>query len=228
MIELAGKIIVVTGSSIGIGAAAAKAFAKEKAKLVITYRSDKEEAEKTAQECRVLGAIDVALLRLDIADNSSITEAVKQIIEKFDHIDLLVNNAGVLVWQKKVREQSFRDVELQVRTNLEGTIKMTIASLPYIKDCVINVASQGGIMVFPGFIPYCATKFGIRGFTQGLAAEEKGLRVYSVNPGSTATKMTNYQGVPPEKVADLIVETAKGTNNIPSGGDVNVWEILGQ
>ena len=80
--------------------------------------------------------------------------------------------------------------------------------------------------MFPDLTTYCATKYGVRGFTQSLALEEPNLRIYSVNPGMTATRMTNYQGVPPEKVAKVILNTAKGIYNVPSGGDVDVWKLI--
>ena len=225
MVDLKNKVVLITGSSIGIGKATAFEFAKEGSKVVITYNKDKEEAEQTRLKCTTLGASDTLLLHLDLTDNQSIIYTVEKTIQKFGQIDILINNAGVLAW-KPLREQSFEEIEAQVRVNLEGLIKITKISLPYLTDCIINISSGAGKSPFPELTTYCATKYGVRGFTQSLALEEESLRIYSVNPGMTATRMTNYIGVPPEKVAKVILNTAKGLYNIPSGGDVDVWELV--
>ncbi len=225
MVDLKNKVVLISGSSIGIGKATAFEFAKEGSKVVITYNKDKEEAEQTRLKCTTLGASDTLLLHLDLTDNQSIIYTVEKTVQKFGQIDILINNAGVLAW-KPLREQSFEEIEAQVRVNLEGLIKITKQSLPYLTDCIINISSGAGKSPFPELTTYCATKYGVRGFTQSLALEEEHLRIYSVNPGMTATRMTNYMGVPPEKVAKVILNTAKGLYNIPSGGDVDVWELV--
>ena len=74
---------------------------------------------------------------------------------------------------------------------------------------------------------YCATKFGVRGFTQALAAElPVGIRTYCVNPDTTATRMTNYQGKNPKKVAEVIVLAAEEKLNKKSGDDIDIWNYL--
>ncbi len=225
MINLKEKVVLITGSSIGIGRATAFEFAKEGSKVVITYYKDKEEAEKNKTKCIQLGASDVIVLNLNLMDNSSIINTVEKTVERFGKIDVLINNAGVLAW-KPLRGQTFKEIESQVRINLEGLIKITKVSLPYLTDCIINISSGAGKSPFPDLTTYCATKYGVRGFTQSLALEEPDLRIYSVNPGMTATRMTGYKGVPPEKVAKVILNTAKGLYNVPSGGDVDVWELI--
>jgi NAD(P)-dependent dehydrogenase (short-subunit alcohol dehydrogenase family) len=225
MVDLENKVVLITGSSIGIGQATAFEFAKEGCKVVITYYKDKEEAEKTRLKCMTLGASDTLLIHLNLMENESILFTVEKVIEKFGQIDILINNAGVLAW-KPLRQQTFDEIEAQVRVNLEGLIKMTKASLPYLTDCIINISSGAGKSPFPDLTTYCATKYGVRGFTQSLALEEPDFRVYSVNPGMTATRMTNYQGVPPEKVAKIILNTAKGLYNVSSGGDIDVWKLI--
>ncbi len=225
MFDLKDKVVLITGSSIGIGRATAFEFAKEASKVVITYYKDKEEAEKTRLKCMTLGASDALLLHLNLMENESILFTVEKVIEKFGQIDILINNAGVLAW-KPLREQTFEEIENQVRTNLEGLIKITKVSLPYLTDCIINVSSGAGKSPFPDLTTYCATKYGVRGFTQSLVLEEPDFRIYSVNPGMTATRMTNYQGVPPEKVAKVILNTARGLYSVPSGGDVDVWKLI--
>ena len=219
---LNGKVVLITGASIGIGSETAKLFSKEKCKLVLTYYKDKEEAEKTAAECRKHGA-EVFVLYLDVVDNTSIADCVKKTLERFQHVDILINNAAVIA-SKPLLKQTNEEIELQIRTNLEGLIKLTKAALPHIKETLINIASQAGITAYEELTTYCATKFGVRGFTQGIAKEHPGLFIVNVNPGLTATRMTNFEGVPPLKVAEVILKTAQRAYPVQSGGDVNVWE----
>jgi NAD(P)-dependent dehydrogenase (short-subunit alcohol dehydrogenase family) len=79
---------------------------------------------------------------------------------------------------------------------------------------------------YKGAIVYGATKWGVRGFTKGLAKEYRGLLVISVNPDLTSTKMTDFEGRPSSTVADLVLATAEGRHRVESGGDVNVWELV--
>ncbi len=216
------KVVVITGSSEGIGRETAFKFAEEGFSIVITYNHHKKEAELTAEKCRALGASDVLIVPLDVSDDKSIRQCVKEVVKKFKHISILINNAGVLRYNL-FKKQSFEDIESQVKVNLIGTMKMTHEALPFVKDMIINIASGAGKTAYAELVPYCATKFGIRGFTQGLAQELK-IPVYAVNPGMTSTRMTNFKGIPAEKVAQVIFNTAKGKYKVKSGGDIDVWE----
>ena len=218
------KAVLITGSSLGIGRETAFAFAREKFAVVITYCSDKKEAELAGKKCLELGAPDVLVLQLDVRDDKSIKQVVKAVVKKFKHISILINNAGVIRW-KPFREQSVDDIESQVNVNLIGLMKMTLEALPHVKDMIINIASGAGKTAYAELVPYCATKFGVRGFTQGLA-QEIDIPVIAVNPGSTATRMTNFKGVPPEKVAKVILDAALGKIRVKSGGDVDVYDYV--
>ena len=220
-----GKVVLITGSSIGIGRYTAYEFAKAGANLVITYYRDKEEGEKTKLRCLELGAEDVSLLHLNLMDNESIVRCVQETAERYGRIDILINNAGVLAW-KPLREQSFEEIEEQVRVNLEGLIKLTKVALPYVREMVINIGSGAGKRGFAELTTYCATKFGVRGFTQALAQEEDRVKAYAVNPGMTATRMTNFVGADPSEVARVIYRVASGDISKPSGSDVDVWDYL--
>lgn len=217
------KVVLITGSSNGIGRETAFKFASERAKVVITYCSDVAGGRNTEKRCRELGAAETLLLRLDLRDNKSIAAACDQVVKKFGKIDVLINNAGVIAW-KPLREQTLADIEMQIRTNLEGLIKMTRIFLPFVKDMIINIASGAGQTGFADLAPYCATKFGVRGFTQALAQEISGLKMYAVCPDMTKTRMTGLQGRPPEEVARIVLNTAKGKYRKSSGGDINVWD----
>lgn len=222
---LQNKVVVITGASIGIGREDAYKFAAGGCRVVICYYKDKDEAERTAKRCLELRASDVFVVHLNVMDNQSIKNAVNQIIEKYGEVSVLINNAGVIFW-KNLRDQDYVEIEEQVRTNLEGLIKVTKECLPYVKDTIINIASGAGLEGYSELTTYCATKWGVRGFTKSLALEAPEIRVYSINPGSTATRMTNFRGVHPEKVAQVVFDVAKGRYNLPSGSDVNVWDYI--
>lgn len=223
MNSLKGKVVLITGSSIGIGAATALKFSKEGCKVVVTYFKDKKEAEEVERKCKGLGADDVLVLPLNVMDDKSIKACVKKVVGKFGKIDILINNAGVNVWSK-LKEQRFEEIEQQLRTNLEGLIKVTKECLGYVKETIINISSIQGMISRENETVYSASKWGVRGFTKSLALELDDIKVYSVNPKGTATRMADFGGQPPKEVADIILNTAKGKYNLPSGSDINVWE----
>ncbi len=223
--NLAGKVVLITGASNGIGKETAFLFAKEECKLAITYNKGEKEAQEIAKKCVELGSLGVLVVKLDVMDYNSIKSSVKQIIGKYGRIDILVNNAGIIDW-KPFDEQSIKSIQDQARTNLEGLIMMTRECFSFIKETIINISSGAGKQGFGDLTTYCATKFGVRGFSQALADGYPKLRIYSVNPGMTATRMTGNKGVPAEKVAEVIVNTAKGKYNVENGGDVDVWKVM--
>lgn len=210
----------MTGGSRGIGFEIAKRFISEGYQVAICSRNTSEvrkAVKKLGDNCS--GFI------CDVSDTRSLDAFVKKVRGKFRKVDVLVNNAGVAVW-KNTREQSDKEIETQLRVNLEGLIKTTRKFLPYLNDCVVNIASGAGKKAHPGLGVYSATKFGVRGFTQALALEERKLKVYSVNPGPVATKMTGFHGISAEKVADVVWKTVNGSYGVESGGDVDVWDLV--
>jgi len=219
------RVVFVTGSSNGIGREIALAFAAEGAKLAVTFFSDARGGRETEKRCRERGSEETLLLSLDLRDTKSIRTAVDDVVRRFGKIDILINNAGVAVW-KELREQSVADIENQLRTNLEGLIKMTLFCLPHVEEMIINVASGAGQRGFAELAPYCASKFGVRGFTQALAQEMTRPKMYVVNPDMTSTRMTGFRGRPPDQVAQVVLNTARGKYRRPSGSDINVWDYV--
>jgi len=227
--DIKNKVVLVTGASTGIGKDTALEFAREGAKVVITYNSHKKEAESVFKDCKKLG--ECLFIKLDVTDICSIKKCVEETIDKFGAIDILVNNAGVLV-EKSLLEQSFDEIKFGLDVNLLGLINMTKVVLPYMEEdegIVINIVSIAGQRVkWPKTSIYSASKFGVRGFTQGMAKEyeNKKIRFYAVNPGGTATAMNEWDGVAPVEVAKIIVKTAKESLDKKSGDDVDVWDYL--
>ncbi len=219
------QVVLITGSSSGIGRETAYRFASEGASLVLTYYRGKTRGESAERKCKKLGAANTLLFQLNVMDNRSISSALMRVRKKFRKIDFLINNAGIGVFSP-FKKQSVRDIENQIRTNLEGLIKVTHAFLPYVGKGIINVASAAGKEAYSEMVSYCASKFGVRGFTQGLAIEHPRLKICSVNPDETATRLSGYVGRPPSEVADVIFRAASGKIRINSGGDVDVWEVI--
>lgn len=224
--ELKEKVVLITGSSDGIGKETALLFAKHGANIVVTYNKNKKGGEDVFKECKKTK--EPLLANLDVTNDESIKNCVEKTIDKFGAIDILINNAGVL-FNKYFIEQNANEIDLQIDTNVKGLIKMTKAVLPYMQGqgngIIINIASAAGKNAYEGLTTYCATKFAVRGFTQALAKElPKEIKIYSVNPGLTATKMTNFQGVNPRKVGEVILKTAEEKISVESGGDIDVWK----
>lgn len=218
------RVVLITGASNGIGRETAFKFASEGARLVLTYCNDRQGGLATEKRCEELGASETLLVRLDLKSSKSIVNAVDRAVRKFRKVDILINNAGVAVW-KPLKKQNLADIEAQMRTNLEGLIKMTAVCLPHVKGMMINIASGAGQTGYADLAPYCATKFGVRGFTQSLAQEISKVQIYAVNPDMTRTRMTGFQGRPAEQVAQVVLDTAKGKYRKASGSDINVWDV---
>lgn len=226
--ELKDRVVLVTGGSDGIGAEAAKLFAQKGCHVAITYNSQKKKAEDISKECKKFR--DSVAVHLDINSEDSINDYVESVIDKFGAIDILVNNAGVAIW-KEFQEQSLTHIDNQVNTNLKGLIKMTKAVLPYMQGqeegMIINLGSGAGKTGYSILPVYCATKFGVRGFTQALSQGlPKGIKICTLNPGMTSTKMTNFQGVPAKDVAEIIVKTASEKIKPDKNLDIDVWDYV--
>ncbi len=221
------KSVLITGASIGIGRTTALLFAEKGWNVILTYYKDKKEGEEAAKRCREYG-VKVELLRLNVMDSKSISDIFESVKERFKEIDFLINNAGIISWEPLIR-QSEKDIEDQVRVNLEGLIKITKKFLPVVKEGIINISSGAGKVGYDDLSVYCATKFGVRGFTQSLREDNDvnaRLTVVSVNPGMTKTRMTDFKGIEPEKVADVIYRTVVGKIKPDNLGDVDVEDYI--
>jgi len=222
-IELADKVVLVTGASIGIGREIALRFAAAGSRLALTYFEHKAEAVEVAERCRGLGAPDVIMASLQLASDDSIRTMLEAVIDHFGAVDIIVNNAGVVVW-KPFLEQDFGELETQLAVNLTGVMKLTWVFLPMVNDAVITIGSTATLHQSRTPPTYCATKWGLRGFVKALALEHPGKRIVSVHPTVTATRMNDMQGMPPERVAEVVMRVACGDIEVEPGGDVDVRE----
>jgi len=224
-VELAGKTVLVTGASIGIGRETAFGFAAEHTRLALTYLEHEAEARAVADRCRELGAPEVTLHRLDLGDEQSVRDCATEVPRALGDLDILVNNAGVVVWRPFL-EQSFEEIDLQVRVNLLGTMKLTWLLLSHVRDAVIIIASTASLHGTATLGPYGASKWGIRGFVKALAKEHRGKRIVAVHPTVTATRMNDFRGMAPEKVAGVVLMVARGELELAPGVDVDVRDLV--
>ena len=190
--RLKNQVAIVTGSTMGIGLAIAKELAKEGCNIVISSRT-KKDVEKASKEIQKLG-VDAIGITADVSNPIDVRNLVKETMKKFGRIDILINNAGVIVY-KDFKDSTQKEDDYIVDVNLKGTLLCTKEVLPaMIKQKygrIVNISSGAGKTGIPGMSVYSATKFAIIGFTESIADELKkhDIKVYAVCPGGVDTRM---------------------------------------
>lgn len=191
--SLQGKRIVVTGGSRGIGAAIVKLLSEEGAQVAFTYSSREEAAQQVAHSLTGEGHF---YIKMDIASEESVNEAVEHILEKWPVVDGVVNNAGITKDQLLLRMKA-EDFDSVINTNLRGTFLVTKAfTKPMMKarkGSIVNITSIIGETGNAGQANYAASKAGTIAFAKSVALElaSRQIRVNNVAPGFIATEMTD-------------------------------------
>jgi NADP-dependent 3-hydroxy acid dehydrogenase YdfG len=240
---LAGKWVIITGASSGFGAASARAFGAEGARLLIGARR-LDRLKIVAQEALNLGAAETHFHPLDVSKTSSVEEFVSwcKTLLAGEPVDVLINNAGGAVGLETVAEGRDEDWETMMQTNVLGVLRMTRAVLPLMLGnpggSVLNIGSYAGHIVYEGGAAYCAAKAGELQITRTLRLELSGtgLRVSSIDPGLAETEFSlvrfrgdaerakkPYEGTVPlraEDIAEILVWVAKRPAH------VNIDEML--
>lgn len=192
MDRLDGKVALITGAARGQGAAAARRFVAEGAKVLIADILD-DEAKALADE---LGAL---YQHLDVTSEADWTAAVDRAVDEFGSLTVLVNNAGILHFSE-LGKTKLADYERVIRVNQIGAfLGMRSVVGPMSRagvGSIVNVSSVEGLAGMPFLVAYTASKFAIRGMTKVAALElgPKGIRVNSVHPGMIDTKMVSAAG----------------------------------
>ncbi len=210
--SLKDKVALITGGSRGIGKAIAMAYARQGARLALCARTAAE-LEHTVTELRGYD-VEAAGWSCDVSLEAQVKQLVDNVQKKFDRIDVLVNNAGVMTRPVPITELEIKKWDYTVAVNLRGPFLVTQSVLPIMikqnNGSIINVSSMIGRGAYANFIAYATSKWGLEGFTQTLASEVRSdnIRVNSVDPGYVATKLTGYHGSKPESVTDVFVYLA--------------------
>tara|TARA_R110001592_G_scaffold357416_1_gene660475 strand:+ start:27036 stop:27770 length:735 start_codon:yes stop_codon:yes gene_type:complete len=187
------KVIIITGASSGIGAAAARLLASRGAKLMLAARREEQLAKLSAD---IESAGGEAVYRVtDVTSREQVEALAQATLQRFDRIDVIINNAGLMplspLDQLKVDEW-----DRMVDVNIKGVLYGIAAVLPHMRSRkqghVINVSSVAGHKVFPAGAVYSGTKFAVRAISEGLRQESNGeIRVSIISPGAVATELTS-------------------------------------
>ncbi len=194
MSSLEGKVVLITGASSGIGAAAARLFAAEGCRVVLAARR-LDRLEQLASELRGAGA-EALPLELDVSDPQQIERVVQSTVAAFGSIDILFNNAGFGRFNWLEDLDPAQDIAPQIAVDLLGMILMSRAVLPHMygrhSGHIINMSSVAGWVATPLYSIYAASKFGVRGFTESLRREAApmGVKVSAIYPGERARNST--------------------------------------
>jgi NADP-dependent 3-hydroxy acid dehydrogenase YdfG len=225
--QLKGKWVLITGASSGFGAAAARAFGAEGAKLLLGARRV-ERLETVAAEARRAGAAEAHLHHLDVAQTKSANGFIEWVRTKTSRLDVLINNAGGAHGLDTVAEGKDEDWETMLQSNVLGVLRMTRAALPLMVNnpggSIINIGSYASRSVYEGGAAYCAAKAGELQISRTLRLELSGtgLRVSSIDPGLAETEFSIVRFKGDTARASKMYE---GTNPLtaPDIAEILVW-----
>jgi len=190
--RLKDKVALITGGDSGIGRAVAVLFAREGAKVAFIYLEEEKDAQETEGQIRQEGSEALAI-RGDVGDEEFCREAVRQTVDRFGCLDVLVNNAAEQHPQGSLEEISAEQLEKTFRTNIFGYFFLTKAALPHLEEgaAIVNTTSVTAYRGSPQLLDYSSTKGAIVTFTRSLSEQlaEKGIRVNGVAPGPIWTPL---------------------------------------
>ncbi|PKW05544.1 Short-chain dehydrogenase [Streptomyces sp. 1222.5] len=236
------RTVLITGTSSGIGLAAAVAAARAGWRTVATLR-DTTRADALRKAAAEAG-VELDIRRLDVTDETSVTAAIDGVIADYGRLDAVVNNAGA-GHLGTLENDSLADVRKVMEVNFFGVLSVSKAALPHLRAVggrLITVTSVGGVVGQPFNEAYCAAKFAVEGYMESLApvAGTLGVSVSVVEPGAVATEFVNNIGVDLEAGIDAgaytdalrhyidrtVEQFLDGTAQTPAGAAEAVMEAL--
>jgi glucose 1-dehydrogenase len=230
--EFDQKVVIVTGSSSGIGRATVIEFAKRGAQVVVTGRNVTR-IGLVVRECNRVSPTGLQALGVaaDITVDSQVQGLIDTVIRYYGRIDVLVNNAGIHRQTSISTPNLLELYDLVLDTNLRGTLSVTKSAVPHLiqtKGVIVITASISGYQ--PAFqrIAYAASKSGLHLLTKNLALElgPKGVRVNSVSPGAVNTTITTTAGLSPQEVMAYFERAVNGSPLHKIGHPQNVAEAI--
>ncbi|WP_235949829.1 non-ribosomal peptide synthetase [Paenibacillus apii] len=227
---LSNKVAIVTGGSKGIGRSIAESLAREGADIVLVSRSALQ-LQETAEEIRKLGA-EVLAISADVSHISSVYKAVDQAMERFGHIDILVNSAGItgMAAAADMSPETWSEI---IQVNLLGTYHFCYAVIPHLlkqkQGKIINIGSDSSFIGYPMMSAYAASKHGVLGLTRSLSEELKNrnIQVNALCPALVDTDMApaafRGRAIPPSGVADAAVFLASSASDYITGEALQIY-----
>ena len=217
--RLKDKVALITGADSGIGRAVAALFAREGADIAILYLCEHDDAAKSREIVEAEGRKAI-IIAGDVGDSDFCLDAVRQVIDRFGRLDMLVNNAGEQHWDEDIREISEKQLKRTFQTNIFSMFFLVQAARPHLKKgaAIVNCTS---VTMYQGsklLLDYSATKGAITAFTRSLSENlvGEGIRVNAVAPGPIWTPLNPFGGSPPEKVRDFGRNTPMGRPGQPN------------
>ncbi|XP_061717993.1 meso-2,3-butanediol dehydrogenase-like [Cydia pomonella] len=205
--DFKNKVVVITGASSGIGAAAAFLFAKQSATLVLVARNE-QLLNDVAAKCESENGIKPLIIRAELSSDDDVKNIVTKTIETFEKIDVLVNNAAVGM-RGSIRD-GVEPYDTVMAVNVRSVYLLTSLATPHLvksKGCIVNVSSVAAFKPIKDadYLPYCISKAALDQLTRCVALElaRDGVRVCSVNPGGTRTSFAQNAGFSKEEVEQL-------------------------
>jgi len=191
------KVVLITGASSGIGEATAKRLAKAGAKVVLVARR-KDRLDQLVKDIKKAGGEALAI-EADVTDKSKVPGIIKQTTSQFGQLDVLINNAGVML-NGPTKDAPLEEWEQMIHLNLLGLLYLTHAALPVLrkqgKGHIVNLSSVAGRTTRAGSAVYNATKWGVNAFTDALRQEIAGdklhIRTTLIEPGAVDTELQSH------------------------------------
>ena len=226
------KIVFITGASSGIGAGCARKFASQGASLILNARNE-EKLSALKEELEQQYGTRVCLLPFDVRDRKTAAEALASLPDEWKAIDILINNAGLVIGVDKEHEGNLDEWDIVIDTNIKSLLAMTRLVVPGMvargRGHIINIGSIAGDAAYAGGSVYCATKAAVKALSDGLRIDlvDTPLRVTNIKPGLVETnfsvvrfrgdkdKADNvYKGIRP-LTGDDIAETVYFAASVP-------------
>jgi len=199
--KLTGAVALVTGASSGIGEATARRLAEDGASVVLVARR-RDRLEVLAAQIQEAGGTAL-VVEADITDRAQAEAAVQQTVERFGRLDILINNAGLMLLGPAA-DADVHEWEQMIAVNQHGPLYVTKAALPYLRKAadddlrqvadIVNISSIAGRTAFPSMSVYNMTKFGLNGFSEALRQEmtTSHVRVGLLEPGKVDTELDSH------------------------------------
>ena len=226
------KIVFITGASSGIGAGCARKFASQGASLILNARNE-EKLSALKEELEQQYGARVCLLPFDVRDRKTAAEALASLPDEWKAIDILINNAGLVIGVDKEHEGNLDEWDIVIDTNIKSLLAMNRLVVPYmvarVRGHILYIGSIAGDAAYAGGSVYCATKAAVKALSDGLRIDlvDTPLRVTNIKPGLVETnfsvvrfrgdkdKADNvYKGIRP-LTGDDIAETVYFAASVP-------------